>query len=1216
MAVLSRLDIEISANSARFQQEIQEVSAVSRRAAAQLQRDQQQQAQSRLRIERQYASQERQAQIDLTDEIIRIRQARFNPADEARYTQQAIQAAQRRTAEVAAIEQNKARESAEKAATNRLRIERQYASDHQRIEIDLARQLERIRAAGFNHDDQNRLIQQARERAQAQVDAIADQERATTNYGEKAKIAFGYVAAGAGIAAAAIGALIKEQIELASQLNQVALKSNTSAEAIQKYTIGATTTGIEMDKLGDIFKDTQDKVGDFLSTGGGEMQDFFDNVAPKVGVTAEEFRKLSGPDALQLYYNSLEKANLSQNEMVFYMEAVADEASSLIPLLQDNAAGFKAWEKAAENAGAKMDEKTIRATQDLQTSTKLLGMSYQGVKNQIAAQFMPVLSDLAANMVKDTTLKEQAAAAGKTLAEGFKFIVATGYGVVGIFKLIGSYAGAMGAAILHPLDAFNIMKSAWEDAKSIVADVNKSMEATFNLGASGRANSQVTQLTNYTIATEKYKNMLGETGKQIQDNREKEKELAKEREKIAKEQASGKYAPIPVNSTVLAHASRYSYSELEKRYGLPAGLLSAISMQESRGNPNATSYVGAKGEFQFMPATARRFGIAGQERNTAVASEAAAKYLSQHLRMFGDLDKAIAAYNAGEGNVQKFKWDTIMSNRFAKGQTFGYVKNVRGYLSFMNGGKAIDGGYDIASAMANEAQNQQKLEEQKLALQAKYSVESERRAAEHAKNVAEIEKTYTNPNDPERKRLLDQEAADYAHDVNEYELAQAKKVAAFTDFKKSERELVIQNANFEARAAANDSKATLEQKILAMDSIAEQRDLKLKAIDLQEAKERQAANAGHQTAIENIKAEAQLQRDELALNITMDANLRKAKLDAINDAEQATLQNARDSFRAEISSINDYAMSESDKIYLKYKDLIEKLDRRTDIDPSQKSDMRNAYGGAKNYELHNVRKAALDAFNGLGADLNGTQAYFQLDQSYQSQLEIVKKYEKEHTDEVEKAEAMRAKIQQSYAVAKTQLMLADLSQTADSFANMGKIMFGETSSSYKRLFALSQSFVMAQAGLNMYKAISDGWAQGATLPQKLAAASVAGAEMLKIITAAQQIKMQGFMDGGYTGNIPTNARAGYVHGQEYVFDAPSTKAIGVKNLDRIRKGEGIGGDTNINVNVTVNSDGTSSVESQQQLGKNIGDAMAAVALKVVKGELGQNGMIYKEIRRR
>lgn len=1155
MAVLSRLDIEISANSARFQQEIQNVSTTSRRAAAQLQREQQQQAQSRLQIERQYASEHRRIEMSLTDEVERIRAARFNSADEQRY------------------------------------------------------------------------LAQARERAQAQVDALASQTEqskgllasmwgnATDTY-NKAKLAYMGIVGAVGAVSAAVGFLIKDQIELANQLNQVALKANTSAEAIQKYSIGATATGIEMDKLGDIFKDTQDKVGDFLSTGGGEMQDFFDNVAPKVGVTAAEFRNLSGPDALQLYYNSLEKANLSQNEMVFYMEAVADEASALIPLLHDNAAGFKAWEKAAENAGAKMDEKTIRATQDLQTSTKLLGMSYQGVKNQIAAQFMPVLSDLATAMVKDSTLKDKARIAGEVLAKGFKGLINVGLGVVGIFRMIGTTSGALAYSIAHPLQAIETMKTAWSDLKNIYHETNKAMDTVLDAGTSGRANTYVSQLTDYTIATEKYKAKLGETGAQIQANAEKEKEAAKEREKIAKEQASGKYAPLPVNSTVLAHASRYGYSELEKRYGLPAGLLAAVSMQESRGNPNATSYVGAKGEFQFMPATARRFGIAGQERNTAVASEAAAKYLSQHLRMFGDLDKAIAAYNAGEGNVQKFKWDTIMSNRFAKGQTFDYVKNVRGYLSFMNGGKAImnggkaiDGGYDIASAMANEAQNQQKLEEQKLALQAKYSVESERRAVEHAKNVAEIEKTYTNPNDPERKRLLDQEAADYAHDVNEYELAQAKKVASFTDFKKSERELVIQNANFEARAAANDSKATLEQKILAMDSIAEQRDLKLKAIDLQEAKERQAANAGHQTAIENIKAEAQLQRDELALNITMDANLRQTKIDAINQAEQAALDKARRDFESELSSITSYAKSEVQKIRDDFTARRSAIDMRTDINDAQKSDLRNALAGQQNDAIRIARKSAADPYNSMMAEFNGTTELLNLKNQLDQRLEIIKKAKAEEVATVEQAERAKAKAEQNYWYASYQLQATQSASIIDSVANMGKIMFGETSSSYKRLFALSQSFVMAQAGLNMYKAISDGWAQGATLPQKLAAAATAGAEMLKIITAAQQIKMQGFMDGGYTGNIPTNARAGYVHGQEYVFDAPSTKAIGVKNLDRIRKGEGIGGDTNINVNVTVNSDGTSSFESQQQLGKNIGDAVNAAIQKALLKERRQGGML-------
>ena len=54
-------------------------------------------------------------------------------------------------------------------------------------------------------------------------------------------------------------------------------------------------------------KDMQDRIGDFQQTGGGPLADFFTNIAPKVGVTIQQFQKLSGPEALQLFYNSLEK---------------------------------------------------------------------------------------------------------------------------------------------------------------------------------------------------------------------------------------------------------------------------------------------------------------------------------------------------------------------------------------------------------------------------------------------------------------------------------------------------------------------------------------------------------------------------------------------------------------------------------------------------------------------------------------------------------------------------------------------------------------------------------------------------------------------------------------------------------------------------------------------------------------------------------------------
>ena len=98
--------------------------------------------------------------------------------------------------------------------------------------------------------------------------------------------------------------------------------------------------GLNFTKVGDIFKDTLDKVGDFRATGGGAMADFFENIAPKVGLTADSFERLSGRDALQLYYDALVKANVSQSEMVFYMEAIASDAQMLVPLLKNGGKAF------------------------------------------------------------------------------------------------------------------------------------------------------------------------------------------------------------------------------------------------------------------------------------------------------------------------------------------------------------------------------------------------------------------------------------------------------------------------------------------------------------------------------------------------------------------------------------------------------------------------------------------------------------------------------------------------------------------------------------------------------------------------------------------------------------------------------------------------------------------------------------------------------------
>ncbi|EGO8354667.1 lytic transglycosylase domain-containing protein [Escherichia coli] len=96
-------------------------------------------------------------------------------------------------------------------------------------------------------------------------------------------------------------------------------------------------------------------------------------------------------------------------------------------------------------------------------------------------------------------------------------------------------------------------------------------------------------------------------------------------------------------------------SQLEEKYNLPPGLLRSVAITESRGNQFAVSPAGAMGLFQFMPKTASEFGLRGNDAfDPEKAADAAARKLGGLIRFFhGDLAKALAAYNWGEGNVQR-----------------------------------------------------------------------------------------------------------------------------------------------------------------------------------------------------------------------------------------------------------------------------------------------------------------------------------------------------------------------------------------------------------------------------------------------------------------------------------------------------------------------------------------------------------------------------------
>lgn len=205
---------------------------------------------------------------------------------------------------------------------------------------------------------------------------------------------------GATAAATAAFGFASSTARQSEEIARSAKLAGTGVEEFQKLAYASESFGIQQDKLADILKDVNDKMGDYAQTGGGAMADFFEFIAPKVGVTAEQFKNLSGADALQLYVSSLEKANLSQADMTFYMEAIASDSTLLLPLLEKNGEAYKSLAKEAEEYGAVLSEDNIKANKAFSQQLRSLNKMFQAVIMSVGNKLIPLFSDLVSK-VKD-----------------------------------------------------------------------------------------------------------------------------------------------------------------------------------------------------------------------------------------------------------------------------------------------------------------------------------------------------------------------------------------------------------------------------------------------------------------------------------------------------------------------------------------------------------------------------------------------------------------------------------------------------------------------------------------------------------------------------------------------------------------------------------------------------------------------------------------------
>jgi hypothetical protein len=135
------------------------------------------------------------------------------------------------------------------------------------------------------------------------------------------------------------------------------------------------------------------------------------------------------------------------------------------------------------------------------------------------------------------------------------------------------------------------------------------------------------------------------------------------------------------------------FSRLEEKHGLPQGLLDAVWAAESGRGKNMRSSAGAQGHFQFMPGTAKTYGLSDPYDLHESADAAARYYANLSKRFGGDVTKMLAGYNWGEGNVEKKGMGNLPA------ETRGYIEKI---TSMMGRGARAVGDFIIPTAQAKE----------------------------------------------------------------------------------------------------------------------------------------------------------------------------------------------------------------------------------------------------------------------------------------------------------------------------------------------------------------------------------------------------------------------------------------------------------------------------------------------------------------------------------
>jgi len=185
------------------------------------------------------------------------------------------------------------------------------------------------------------------------------------NWSSSIESAIGPLTALAGIMATAFAVANIDQLK--TELVLLADVVGVAVPEFQKFVAAVQSVGFNAQDASDALRDVNDRVGDFLATGGGEFVDTFEQILEPLGVTKEELKELGALGVLQTVSAGMEKLGFTTEKTTFFMESLASDSTFLLPILKNNNKELKRMSELLEQRGLILTDEEVKALREANT---------------------------------------------------------------------------------------------------------------------------------------------------------------------------------------------------------------------------------------------------------------------------------------------------------------------------------------------------------------------------------------------------------------------------------------------------------------------------------------------------------------------------------------------------------------------------------------------------------------------------------------------------------------------------------------------------------------------------------------------------------------------------------------------------------------------------------------------------------------------------------